>query len=375
MGSISAVDVNSGLTQLNIKRGHEISAQNTSVSKYGILRNLNPIVVDYIEQQVALHRGSTELICSSEIETLSKVNKSTVRNLVNVQRINNTRYINKYLYKVNEMLPDAGIYIGCAETTSIKKESLLSGKTCWMQLLIWLYCFIIHRVWPKIPKLNQLYFFLTKGRYRWLTTAEVLGRLVCSGFEIVEYKEIEGQVYFVVIKTKKPDYKATPSFAPIFKMKRIGKNGKMIKVYKLRTMHPFSEYLQDYVIRLNGYNHVGKPANDYRLAPWGKIFRKYWLDEIPQLINVLKGNMAIVGMRPLSEIRYNELPTDIREMRIKFKPGCIPPYVALNMPDKDSNIEAERIYMAEKMIHPLRTDVKYFFMAIYNIVAGKIRSA
>ena len=44
-------------------------------------------------------------------------------------------------------------------------------------------------------------------------------------------------------------------------------------------------------------------------------------------------------------------------MRIKFKPGCIPPYVALNMPDDQGNIEAERIYMEERLRNGYKTDV------------------
>ncbi len=62
-------------------------------------------------------------------------------------------------------------------------------------------------------------------------------------------------------------------------------------------------------------------------------------------------------------------------MRVKFKPGCIPPYVALNMPDSEGNIEAERIYMQEKLKYGIRTDIKYAFMAIYNVLSGKIKSS
>jgi len=354
---------------------HELSVKKNIVSKESLISQLEPQVHDYISQHISLDNSATALISSCQNSSLLPINKNNVRSIVNVRQINDVRFINKYLIKVNETLPDAGIYIGCVETTTNKKERLFNAKRGLVYQMVWIYCFFIHRVWPKVPKLRNVYFFLTKGKYRWLTMAEVLGRVVSCGFETIEYKEINGKVYFVVMKTHEPDLKSKPSYAPIFGMQRVGKNGKYIKVYKFRTMHPYSEFLQDYVIRLNGYNEVGKPANDFRLTSWGKIFRKYWLDELPQLINVIIGNMAIVGMRPLSKTRFNELPEDVKKMRIKFKPGCIPPYVALNMPDKDSNIEAERIYMAEKEVHPFKTDVKYFFKAIYNIVSGKIRSA
>ncbi|WP_430816204.1 sugar transferase [Carboxylicivirga sp. RSCT41] len=353
-----------------------LAVEETVSSSEELLRSaLSQEVRDYIGQHVSIGSDSTVLISDNSHLRIPIQNTVNLRNIVNVRQINDVRYINKYLSKVNECLPDAGIFIGCVESTSNRKEKLFKGRHNILTRLVWLYCFIIHRVWPKVPKLRRLYFFLTKGRYRWLTVAEVLGRVVSCGFEIIEFKELDGKVYFVVMKTHEPDHNMNPSYSPIFAMRRVGKNRKVIRVFKFRTMHPYSEYLQDYVIRLNGYNEVGKPANDFRLTRWGRFFRKYWLDELPQLLNVLKGNMVIVGMRPLSRTRFNELPKDVQEKRVKFKPGCIPPYVALNMPDSESNIEAERIYMAAKEKSPFMTDIRYFFMALYNILSGKISSS
>ncbi|MBS2100586.1 sugar transferase [Carboxylicivirga linearis] len=161
----------------------------------------------------------------------------------------------------------------------------------------------------------------------------------------------------------------------IIPMMRIGKNGNKLKVFKIRTMYPFSEYLQEYVVGMNGYNTKGKPNNDFRLTPLGRFIRKYWIDELPQVYNLLRGELALVGVRPLSEARFKELPIDIRERRIHYKPGCIPPYVALLMPDSKGNIEAERIYLSEKEKYPHWTDIKYFFKAIFNVLSGKILSS
>jgi lipopolysaccharide/colanic/teichoic acid biosynthesis glycosyltransferase len=177
------------------------------------------------------------------------------------------------------------------------------------------------------------------------------------------------------MKTKEPEYNPAPSYGPLYKMPRIGKGGEVIYVYKFRTMHPFSEYLQDYVLGLNGYTVIGKPADDFRLTKWGKFMRKYWLDEFPQLINVLKGEMKLVGIRPLSKRVFQEYPDDVKEMRIKYKPGCIPPYVSLLKQGMMASIEAERQYLLEKRKNPFSTDIKYFKMAMYNIITNKIRSA
>jgi lipopolysaccharide/colanic/teichoic acid biosynthesis glycosyltransferase len=224
--------------------------------------------------------------------------------------------------------------------------------------------------------LKKVYFFVTRGRNRLLSKAEVLGRLISCGFEIVEIENINGLLYFIVRKIKEPEFNMHPSYGPLFKMKRLGKNGKIIGVYKFRTMHPYAEYLQDYILKTNGYSETGKPANDFRLTPWGKLFRKYWIDEIPQLINVLKGELKIVGIRPISVRYFQDIPKHIQDLRIKQKPGCIPPYVSL---DRKSSVEevlkAEYEYLLEKEKKPYTTDIKYFTLAIFNILIKRKRSA
>ncbi len=351
------------------------SDERREVLKEKLLKRIDIKVYDYFTQHVVPERDSVQVLDICHPTNLQIADFSSTRCLINVHHLNEVRYINKFLNKVNECLPDAGLFIGCIETVRIKKHLFFERGNNPFKQLYWFYSFFFHRVMPKIKSLQKLYYAITQAKYRWLTMAEILGRLVSCGFEIIEYKEIEGKLYFVVMKTHQPEHNMNPSFGPVFPMKRVGKNGKLIKVYKVRTMHPYSEYLQDFVVKLNGYNEVGKPANDFRLADWGRFLRKYWLDELPQMLNVLRGNMAIVGLRPLSPARFKELPKDVQANRIKYKPGCIPPYVALNMPDSKENIEAERIYMAAKEKAPFLTDVKYFCMALFNIISGRIKSS
>ena len=141
-------------------------------------------------------------------------------------------------------------------------------------------------------------------------------------------------------------------------------------------MHPYAEYLQKFIIEKNGYADSGKPKDDFRLTPWGRFLRKFWLDELPQLLNVLKGDLKLVGVRPVSKFYFDELPQEIKQLRKKHKPGCIPPYVAL---DKSGAVEevlaAEKEYLLAKEQHPYTTDMRYFFKAIYNIIFKGKRSA
>jgi len=92
------------------------------------------------------------------------------------------------------------------------------------------------------------------------------------------------------------------SKGPVFFLhKRIGKNGKEIKIYKFRTMVQNAEELLKRFTpeQKKEYEENYKLDNDFRITKIGNILRKTSLDELPQLINILKGDMSIVGPRPL----------------------------------------------------------------------------
>lgn len=291
-------------------------------------------------------------------------------------RVNDIRYINKFFRKIREKLEDDGILTGCMETYAARGLAIEGRWGKGLGFILKLWAFIIHRVFPKTPLIKEAYFSVTRGKNRMLSKAEVLGRLVYCGFDILEYKEIEGKIYFAVKKGLPKKMTSKPSYGLIYGMPRVGKNGKMFLVYKFRTMHPYSEFLHDYVLNKNGYSKTGKPANDFRLTPWGRFLRRYWLDELPQLLNILKGEMKLVGIRPVGERYMQDIPQDLVTLRLKHKPGCIPPYVSLNMnSDLHSVQEAERAYLIEKSKRPFTTDIRYFFKAIFVILVRKKRSA
>ena len=104
--------------------------------------------------------------------------------------------------------------------------------------------------------------------------------------------------------------------------------------------------------------------------------RKYWLDELAQLLNVVKGDLKLVGVRPITPRYAEDIPKDLLELRLKHKPGCIPPYVSLDRKGSVEDVlQAEREYLLEKNARPYTTDTRYFFKAVYNIVFRKKRSA
>ncbi len=91
----------------------------------------------------------------------------------------------------------------------------------------------------------------------------------------------------------------SPGEHPIFVQTRVGKDGRKFRFYKFRTMYPDAEkYLEQLMAKNEMDGPVFKIKNDPRITRVGKILRKTSLDELPQLWNVLKGDMRLVGPRP-----------------------------------------------------------------------------
>lgn len=331
-------------------------------------------VIKFVTEQVDLSRDKS-IFLSSNRASLKTNRDSDIRTYIDLKTLNHQSNLNGYFRSINEKLPDAGIYIGCVESYTERKERFQMASPESIVKMIWIADFFVNRVMPKLSLTKNIYSFFSRGKYNVMSKAEILGRLCYSGFEIIDHKPINNLLYFSVIKTSEPKNDKNPSYGLLFKMNRVSKAGKMIGVYKVRTMHPYSEYIQDYVVRLNGYNEIGKPNHDFRLTSWGKIIRKLHLDELPQILNVLKGDLNIVGVRPISKFGFESLPADLQKERIKYKPGCIPPNVALKMTGFDGVINAERIYLKEMQNRAFSTNFKYFWKAMFNLITRKSSSA
>ena len=283
--------------------------------------------------------------------------------------------INLHLRNISDNLKDKSFYLTKAMT--LEDWRTKNQNTLKIPIISFLYRlanFTLYRVIPRIQLLNIIKTRFFRSNKVLLSKAEILGRLSYNGFEIYEYCKIND--YHIFCSQKIHKYKSDRvSEGPIFTQKRLGKNGKMIHVYKLRTMHPYSEYIHEYMLTKHGFSPKGKINNDFRMTRWAKIFRKYWLDEIPQVLNLIKGNMKLVGFRPVSKSYHEVLPDELKKMRSQYKPGCIPPYVSLNMKSTFEDVlKAEEIYMRDKNKKPLTTDFVYFFKALYNIAIRKKRS-
>ena len=107
-----------------------------------------------------------------------------------------------------------------------------------------------------------------------------------------------------------------------FRQQRSGLSGSPFTIFKFRTMATNAEQFKHELAAMNEMTGpVFKITNDPRITPLGKILRKYSLDELPQLFNILRGEMSLVGPRPLpvDEVkRFNDLA---HRRRLSVKPG------------------------------------------------------
>ena len=154
----------------------------------------------------------------------------------------------------------------------------------------------------------------------------------------------------------------------IFKQERIGMGGRVFTIYKIRTMYNGHTISIEEKTQASENGLYGKIENDPRCTKIGRSLRKYWVDELPQLWNIFRGEMKFVGVRPLTKEEFKRLPKDLQKERIKHKPALISHLYTEKLNGWDKRIEAERKYFKRKKEHPIATDLFYFFKVFYNIV-------
>ncbi len=113
----------------------------------------------------------------------------------------------------------------------------------------------------------------------------------------------------------------SPGASPIFVQKRVGKNGKVFNFYKFRSMVPNAESMLNTLLDQNEMTGpVFKMKEDPRITRVGKFIRSCSIDELPQLFNIIKGDMSFVGPRP-AIVREVEQYDDKARQRLSIMPG------------------------------------------------------
>lgn len=151
--------------------------------------------------------------------------------------------------------------------------------------------------------------FATPRQLFFKRTLDILGALV--GLLITG---IAFLIFAPIIKKQSPG----PVF---FSQERVGRNGRRFRIYKFRTMYPDAEERKKELMAQNKMSgFMFKMDNDPRIIPIGHFLRKSSIDELPQFLNVLKGEMSLVGTRPPTVDEYEQYEVRHRK-RLAMRPG------------------------------------------------------
>ena len=162
---------------------------------------------------------------------------------------------------------------------------------------------------------------------------------------------------------------------PVFYVqKRIGKGGKSFKMYKYRSMvvnadKKLKRHLLDNPEANEEFIKYRKLKEDPRITKVGKFIRKTSLDEFPQFINVLKGEMSLVGPRPYLPREKRAMGKAYKEI-IKVKPGLTGPWQVNGRSeiDLEERLEIDIKYVNKRT---MKTDIKYFFETFSKLFQKK----
>ena len=156
-----------------------------------------------------------------------------------------------------------------------------------------------------------------------------------------------------------------------FKHTRIGKNGKIIKIYKFRSMVNNAEQLiQKFTPeQMKEYKENYKLTNDPRITKIGKFLRKTSLDELPQLINIIKGELSIIGPRPVVSEELEKYGVNAEKF-LSVTPGLTGYWAANGRSDTtyEQRMEMELFYVDNLS---LKLDIQVFFKTILSVIKRK----
>lgn len=336
-------------------------------------------VVEFLDNYLNPGMGDVRLLSKRDYSTFFQKGTDSQRfnAIILLDPLNALHGINTLFYSINQHLDSKGTLVCCFEQKSTRKKRILQHYPPVIRWMVYVNDFFIRRFLPKILLGRRLYYRNFRESYRIFHKTEILGRLCYLGFSILATKKIDGLVYVVAFKQEQLEtIPPVRIYGPLIKLRRTGKHGIPIIVYKFRTMYSYSEFLQEYMYENYQLQEGGKFRKDIRISSWGRFLRRYFLDELPMVWNILKGDLKLVGVRPLSKQYQSLYSVGLIELRSQFKPGLLPPFYA-DMPGTIGEIQqSEKRYLDACLTKGvLMTDLRYFIRIIYNIVFRHAKSA
>jgi len=312
-----------------------------------------------------------------------------VRLIVGRTRLNDVLRLNKFLHFCAGRLAMGGFLAVRYQPLENVKKDLRRRYPGVLYGPAYLAHFLWRRALPKIPWLDKVYFApcmrwldrlclaVTKRRGRVLAKAEVWGRLAFCGMDVVaesEESNENGERIVLAKRVASPVRDRRPTYYFIVRLAKVGLDGETIYAHKFRTMYPFSEFIQKRLFQDHGLTATGKFARDFRLTSLGKLIRRYWLDELPQVLDWLQGDIKLVGIRATSRHFLTLYPDEFLELYLQVKPGLVPPIFDEATGGFDGIVRTEMRYLESYWKHPFRTDVRCFWQTFVDIFFRGVRS-
>jgi len=152
----------------------------------------------------------------------------------------------------------------------------------------------------------------------------------------------------------------------LLRQTRIGKGGIPFTVYKIRTMKKGCEKVPVFFDKFK--------SSDPRVMKFGRFMRRTGLDEIPQVYNILRGEMSLVGPRPMSPCFLEKVSPEQKALRQMIKPGLVGVIYIKPVDSFETALKNEMIYLNELQGgNRFLVDVKYFFRIAFNLLSGRVR--
>lgn len=283
--------------------------------------------------------------------------------------VNNLIDINSFFVKCHHKVAIGGfLIIGYVNLEDI--ENKINSREGFIKIFLKIKFYIFDRAFPKLPFFNKIHTAITKGEKKVISRTEVWGRLSYHGFDVKKEIMEDDTMYLIAQKDRTISENPNPSYAPLIRLNRVSVYGNIVKISKVRSMYPYSEFLQEKVYEMNSISSTGKFSEDFRITKFGEIYRKYWLDELPQLLDWFRGSIKLVGIRAMSQHFFSLYSKEYQEFFYQVKPGIISPIFDEKTDSFKTIQKIEQSYLEQYLKNPIRTDFKYFWLTVKQILKG-----
>jgi len=328
----------------------------------------SPKILNEIVSKMDIDSDDTAEI--SRVLSIDSVDSEIKDNFILDRRLNDFKDLNEVLGKLYASLAVGGWLIAVYKDLQEFEDELYGNRKGIIKFFKKTVYYFYYRGIPKIPIFNIVYQVLSRGKNKVYSRAEIWGRLCYCGFDVKEQVSHNGLSYLIARKQLSVSTNPNPSFYPVITLNRVGLFGQIIKIHKVRSMYPYSEFIQKKVHDENQLTSTGKFGNDFRITEFGRIYRKYWIDELPQLLDWFRGEIKLVGIRALSQHYYSLYPPEFQAKFIQVKPGIISPIFDEATDGFDDIVRIETAYLDSYLTNPVFTDIKYFFVTLKQILSG-----